>query len=139
MFDGDVGFLADFDFFLQGFERFIRFISDVRHVEGAGEFCGGCGHGDDFVGGGVAADLIFEAGGKADGAFLHGLRDELGHLFDFGGSGDALEVFGENLFADGGVADHDGDVERWRDFCGGCRSTGRWARGNRRPRRVRGW
>ncbi len=111
--DGNVGAFADGDFFVERGESFVAFVPNMGHVEAAvsgGDFC----FGDDFIGGAVAGDVVFEAGGEADGAFVHGLLDELRHFCDFVGRGDAAEVFAHDLFADGGVAGHHRDVERGR-------------------------
>jgi hypothetical protein len=42
------------------------------------------------------------------------LLGELRHFCDFVGRGDAAEILAHDLFADGGVAGHHGDVERGR-------------------------
>ena len=86
MLDGNVRAFADGDFFVERGEAFVAFVANVSHVKAAvsgRDF----GFGDDFVGGAVAGDVVLEAGGEADGAFVHGLLDELRHFCDFVGSG----------------------------------------------------
>ncbi len=80
--DGNVRALADGDLFIQRLEREIGLVANMRHVE-AVEFCGGACESDDFVRGAVGAHFVFEAAGEADGAFVHGLIDELDHLVRF--------------------------------------------------------
>src|ERR1700723_2650219 len=63
MLDGNVGAFADGDFFVERGETFVAFVANVGHVEAAvcrGDF----GFGDDFIGGTVAGDVVFEAGGE---------------------------------------------------------------------------
>ncbi len=82
MLDGDVGALADSDLFLQSFKREVSFVADVRHVKAMELGRGRC-ESDDFFSGAVAAQVVFETAGKADGAFAHTLIDEQRHFFDF--------------------------------------------------------
>ena len=105
-----MGLVGDFNFFEQGVEGFVGFVADVSAVEAA-MFGGGAGHCDEFGGVAVAADIVFEAARKTDGAFVHGLPGELSHFFDFGLRGDAFEVLAHDLFANGGVSGENSDVE----------------------------
>src|SRR4029077_16359493 len=108
--NGNAGLLGDLNFFKQRFECFIGLIADVRAVKAA-VFSGGAGHSDDFGGVAVAADLVFEAAGEADRAFVHRLPRELRHLFDFWLAGDALEVLAHDLRTNGGVTSQPRDVD----------------------------
>ena len=60
MLDGNVGAFGDGNFFLECVERLVGFIADVGHVDTA-IFGGHFGQSDEFVRGGVAADVVFEA------------------------------------------------------------------------------
>src|SRR5579871_4700193 len=111
--DGDVGAFTNGDFLVERGEALIAFVANVGHVEAAMRGRDSC-FGDDFVGGTVARDVVFEPGGEADGAFIHGLLGELRHFGDFVGCRDAAKILAHDLIADSGVAGHHRNVERGR-------------------------
>lgn len=107
---GEAGPPADIEGFLDGVEEPIaEGVAEVGVVDAA-ESGGFLGETDEFVGGGVAAGRVVEAGRHAKGALFHAFTEHGPHVGDVGvGGGGIVPAHGAD--ADRGVADDIGDVD----------------------------
>ena len=105
--------LANRNRLVDGLERAIRFVADVRDVEAAvarsharqrHELRRRC----------VATDLVLESRREADGAFSTGLVDERHHFRDLSRRRLASKIVAHHRSPDGGMPDEHRDVDRRR-------------------------
>ena len=80
-FHGDVGFAADAQSFVDGFEDGVALIAHVGGIDAA-NFSAFGGERDEFFGFCIRGGSVFERGGNADCAVFHGLAHERFHLFE---------------------------------------------------------
>ena len=108
-FHGNVGFAADAQGFVDGFEHGIAFVAHVSGVDAA-ELATFSGESDQFLRFRIGSGSVFERGGNADRAVFHGFAHQRFHLLELLGRG-LLVIVAEHHAADLRGADIAGQVD----------------------------